>query len=211
MYKEKSMEIILGTTILIALALVVSRLMPRPHHQPLLTRNTIVAALLRLGEEAAQEGETLTIVVVGGTALMLGYNARNSTRDVDAFLVTPPERAQTRQWVAQVAADLNLPPDWLNDGAKGFMQGVAYGPLLLHRRGIMVYQVAPEQLLAMKLTAWRFEQDWQDAAIVLQSLRTTYDQQALWDALQAYLTPFDALKARYAFEELWENTDADTL
>ena len=115
------MEYLIGTTILIVIALVVSRLMPRPQQQPFLTRDTIIAALSRLGEEAANEGETLTIVVVGGTALMLGYNARTSTRDVDAYLVTPPERAQTRRWIERVADDMDLRADWLNDAAKGFM------------------------------------------------------------------------------------------
>lgn len=171
-----------------------------------LSRATIERALLRLGELAADAGEHVSLVVVGGTALVLGYNARPGTRDVDAYLIVPPERRKTRTWVRAVARELGLPQDWLNDGATGFMQGVARGPVLLSGRGIMVYQAAPEQLLAMKLTAWRRQQDQDDAAIVLRSLRGRYPhREALWSAIQPFLTPFDILKASYAFEELWES------
>ena len=57
-----------------------------------LSRATIERALLRLGELAADAGEHVSLVVVGGTALVLGYNARPATRDVDAYLIVPPER-----------------------------------------------------------------------------------------------------------------------
>src|SRR5262245_10113562 len=118
------------TTGILVLALLITRL---THHSgnDLLSRETIETALYRLGDEAADAGETWTLIVVGGTALMLGYNARNSTHDVDAFMLTPPERSQTRQWAQQVAREMGLSTDWLNDSAKGFVQGVSQGPLLL--------------------------------------------------------------------------------
>ena len=43
------------------------------------TRDEIVQALIRLGELANAEGHALTLVVVGGAALVLRYNARAST------------------------------------------------------------------------------------------------------------------------------------
>ena len=171
-----------------------------------LSRATIERALLRLGELASDAGEHVSLVVVGGAALVLGYNARTSTRDVDAYLIVPPERRLTRTWVRAVARELGLPQDWLNDGATGFMQGVARGPVLLSGRGIMVYQAAPEQLLAMKLAAWRDIYDQTDASTLFRVVRSHYaGKDQLWQAVAAYLTPFDILKASYAFEELWES------
>lgn len=148
------------------------------------------------------QGQTLTLVVAGGAAMVLRYNARLSTQDVDAFFVTPPERRATRAWAAVVARELGLPADWLNDGAKGYMQGVSYGPLLIDAPGIKVYQIGSEQLLAMKLSAWRGQQDIDDAATVLADLVGLYsDKGAIWSAVAPFAT---ALKAQYAFEELWE-------
>jgi len=167
-----------------------------------LDRATMVHALTRLGAHAAAQGEVLTLVVVGGAALVLRYNTRLSTQDVDAFFVTPPERRITRAWAAAVAREMGLPSDWLNDGAKGFMQGVSYGPLLIDAPGIKVYQISSEQLLAMKLSAWRDQQDINDAAAVLTDLVPQYSgKDALWNAVAPYTT---AMKAQYAFEELWE-------
>lgn len=148
------------------------------------------------------QGQTLTLVVAGGAALVLRYTARLSTQDVDAFFVTPPERRETRAWAAVVARELGLPADWLNDGATGYMQGLSYGPLLIDTPGIKVYQIGPEQLLAMKLSAWRSQQDIDDAATVLADLVGQHrDKGAIWDAVSPFTT---ALKAQYAFEELWE-------
>jgi hypothetical protein len=167
-----------------------------------LDRATMTQALIRMGELAAAHGHTLTLIVVGGAALVLRYNARLATQDVDAFFVTPPERHETRAWAAIVARELGLPADWLNDGAKGFMQGVSYGPLLIDAPGIQVFQVSSEQLLAMKLSAWRSQQDIDDAGVVLGELVGRYGSKGdLWDAVAPYVT---ALKAQYAFEELWE-------
>ncbi|WP_129630279.1 DUF6036 family nucleotidyltransferase [Candidatus Oscillochloris fontis] len=160
-------------------------------------------ALTRLGALAAEQGHTLTLVVVGGAALVLRYQARLSTQDVDAFFVTPPERRETRAWATIVARELGLPADWLNDGAKGFMQDMSYGPLLIDAPGIKVYQISAEQLLAMKLSAWRDEQDEADALVVLNDLAAHYpSKEALWDAVQPYVTH---LKAQYAFDMLWED------
>jgi hypothetical protein len=166
-----------------------------------LTRASMTQALTRLGELAQAQGQTLTLVV-GGAARVLRYQARASTKDVDAFFLTPPERQETRAWAARVARELDLPADWLNDGAKGFMQGLTYGPLLLEAPGILVYQVSSEQLLAMKLSAWRDLQDQQDGALVMAELTPQYvSKDALWSAIRPFVTD---LKAQYAFEELWE-------
>lgn len=193
-------------SLLFALLVATRRLLTGPSGSPAgLNRATMVQALTRLGVLAQAEGHTLTLVVVGGAAMVLRYNARLSTQDVDAFFVTPPERSETRMWAERVAREIGLPIDWLNDGAKGFMQGVTYGPLLLEAPGIKVFQVGSEQLLAMKLSAWRGELDEADAVVVLGELTQRYlNKEALWNAIAPYVTHF---RAQYAFEELWEGRE----
>lgn len=196
----------LAALVLLVVVLVVRRLLPTAgDSRRLLDRAIMEQALVRLGELAAADGHTLTLVVVGGAAMVLNYQARRATQDVDAFFVTPPEARATRAWAKTVAAEVGLDATWLNDGAKGFMQGISYGPLLIDAPGIKVYQISPEQLLAMKLSAWRGEQDEADAAVILHALVAQYrDKAVVWNAIAPYVTH---IKAQYAFDELWEDDD----
>ena len=114
-----------------------------------LDRDEIVDALKRLGELALLEGESIRLVVVGGAAMVLGYSARRSTRDVDAVFLPPPEAVLVRKRARTVASEQDLPDDWLNDGAKGFVVDYAPGPILLSDQGVEVRQPRTEQLLAM--------------------------------------------------------------
>ncbi|MDQ3332713.1 MAG: hypothetical protein M3552_19045 [Planctomycetota bacterium] len=70
--------------------------------------------------------------------MVLGFNARLSTRDVDALILAPSDIGRVRNWVKKVADEQGWPDDWLNDGAKGFLIGVSAGPILLEVPGIVV-------------------------------------------------------------------------
>lgn len=170
----------------------------------LLNRQDIEVAFRRLGELAASENTVLRVVIVGGAAMVLGYNARQATRDVDGVFMEPPARCVTRQWISQVASEASWPDDWFNDAAKGFMVGVSLGRLLFSAPGIEVWQPLPEQLLAMKLGAWRDDVDVSDALCLLRELFSSGNRDDVWRRVTAFLTPGRELKAKYAFENLWE-------
>ena len=51
------------------------------------------------------------------------------------------------------------PEDWLNDGAKGYLVSISDGPILFSAPGIEARAPSLEQLLAMKLSAWRDDLD----------------------------------------------------
>jgi hypothetical protein len=129
----------------------------------LLTRQEIIGALQRLGELAQTQGYTIELLVVGGAAMVLMYNARPSTRDVDVLIVSPLPAQWVRGLAEQVAQEYELPGDWLNDGAKGFLVGLSQGALVFSAPGIEVRTPAIAQLLAMKLSAWRDDVDIADA------------------------------------------------
>jgi hypothetical protein len=59
--------------------------------------------------------------------MVLAYNARLSTRDVDVVIAMPGEERQVRQLATRVAAEHDWPADWLNDAAKGYLVGVSAG------------------------------------------------------------------------------------
>jgi hypothetical protein len=169
----------------------------------LLTAAQIKAGLERLGQLAALEGLHLRLALVGGAVMALAYRARASTRDVDALFFSPPDAATIRRLALQVSLEMGLVEDWLNDGAKGFVQGLDLGQRLIATEGIEVWQVSPIQLLAMKLSAWRDDTDIQDAMRLLQELPGTRED--IWAQLEPFLSTGDELKAQYAFSDLWES------
>ena len=136
--------------------------------------------------------------------MVLAYNARLATHDVDVFILSPKEARIARTLAQQVAQELKWPDDWLNDGAKGFLVGISKGPVIFSAPGIVVKRPEVAQLLAMKLSAWRDDVDIDDARRLLQELQGS--QSEIWQRVEPFLVPGQRLKAQYAFLDLWETT-----
>ena len=119
-----------------------------------LTADRILEALGALNAELAQKDQMGELCLFGGTVMVLVFRARPSTKDVDAiFAPTGPVRDAARR----VATALDLPPDWLNDGVKGFVSthgSVTEAPLPAFSH-LRVMVPVPEYLLAMKCMAAR--------------------------------------------------------
>jgi hypothetical protein len=164
----------------------------------------ILAALEELARELAAMGTTRQeeIVLAGGAALVLIYNAREATRDVDACSISSAGFLPLREAARRVASTLDLPEDWLNDGAKGYLNGLQPGEVLLDRPALLVRALGPQQLLAMKLSAWRDDVDIGDARLLLPEIQGGREE--VWSSVEPFLVPGRELKARYAFEDLWE-------
>jgi predicted nucleotidyltransferase len=161
--------------------------------------------LKRLGELADAQGLQIRLTLVGGAVMVLGYQARPSTRDVDAVIIAPKEARVVRTLAKQVAEEHDWPEDWLNDGAKGYLVGISDGPILFSAPGIEARAPSLEQLLAMKLSAWRDDLDISDARRLLQEIKSGRDKDEIWQSLEPYLVPGDELTAQYAFLDLWES------
>ena len=166
-----------------------------------LTADDILRAFDALAEELSRQNEQAHIAIAGGAALVLLYNARESTKDVDAYIVSPTASI-VRAAVAEVATTLDLPTDWLNDAAKGYFVGVSLGAPLYESSSLAVRAVTTAQLLAMKLAAWRDAIDRADAELLLASMEGSRGQ--IWDVVRRHVSPHDLQKASYAFDDLWE-------
>ena len=140
--------------------------------------------------------------------MVLAYDARLATHDVDAVPLQPELVGLVRGLVRQVAEELDWPTDWLNDGAKGFLMGLSDGGVIYAAPGIVVHCPVPAQLLAMKLSAWRDDVDIQDAIRLLRELvsGSDEDQETFWAMIEPFVMPSQTLKARYAFLDLWESS-----
>lgn len=169
------------------------------------SREEIQGGLRRLGELAQAQGLHIRLTLVGGAVMVLGYQARQSTRDVDAVIMAPKEARLVRALAKQIAEEHDWPEDWLNDGAKGYLVGISEGPVLFSAPGIEARAPSLEQLLAMKLSAWRDDLDISDARRLMQEIKGKRDKDEIWQSLEPYLVPGDELTAQYAFLDLWES------
>jgi hypothetical protein len=125
-----------------------------------LSKADILRGLRRLDALAKAAGLVVDLSIYGGAALCLAFDARDSTRDVDAVF-----RGATRfvrAAVAEIARAEGWPEDWLNDGVKGFLS--ASEEMRLMREfpaaggtGLRVFTPAPEYLFAMKCMSMRAE------------------------------------------------------
>ncbi len=119
-----------------------------------LSKDQINEALGLVSKELAAAGVQGEICLFGGTAMMLAFDARDSTRDVDGVFRPPAEIRAAARHAADV---LGIPADWLNDGVKGYLsergdtteQGL---PAFSHLRLI---RPTDRYLLAMKCLASR--------------------------------------------------------
>jgi hypothetical protein len=168
-----------------------------------LSADDIERAFAALSEQLDREHASAEIVVVGGAALVLLFHARETTKDVDAVFLRP-EASVVRHAAEEVASRLNLPSDWLNDGAKGYLVGITTGELLYNSASLIVRAASTEQLLAMKLAAWRDAIDRSDASLLLNKMSGT--REAIWELLRPFVPPPQLDKASYAFDDLWETS-----
>jgi hypothetical protein len=119
-----------------------------------LNREAILRGLQILSDELGKRGITGEICLFGGTVMVLAFNARLATKDVDA-LFQPAQRI--RDLAREIAAEQQLPMDWLNDGVKGFVSArheTTTGNLPQYPN-LRVTMPVPEYLLAMKCMAAR--------------------------------------------------------
>ena len=120
----------------------------------MLSRETILTALTRLSDVLERKGVQGELNIVGGTAMVLAFNARSSTKDVDAIFEPTSE---IRAAAAAVAEELELPADWLNDAAKGFLSPAGeFTPVeSIDLPNLRVQAPTAEYMLAMKVLAAR--------------------------------------------------------
>jgi hypothetical protein len=118
-----------------------------------IAKQTVMAALTRLGELADEDGFTLEVCLYGGALMMLVYNARTITKDIDAIIRPSLEGHQLAE---RVARELGLPEDWLNDRVRMFLAPAEQlRPIPWEGPGIKLTAPTASYLLAMKALACR--------------------------------------------------------
>jgi hypothetical protein len=155
-----------------------------------------------LNEELESEGVRGDVHVVGGAVICLVFEARPSTRGVDALFRPTGE---LRRAAACVALRADVPENWLNDAVKGFLSPHGEFEPYLELPNLSVFTATPEYLLAMKCAAMRIGEGFRDEDDVRFLLRALNIEQYK-DAVEIVLRYFDEerlpQKTWYALQEL---------
>jgi hypothetical protein len=137
------------------------------------TKSEIVALLTELGARLDHRGLEVELYIVGGVAMLLGYDRSAVTSDIDA-LITPA--GVIDEVVDEMARDRgDLPPDWLNSRVAPLLPRLADSRSweMLSVPGLSVEITSAEHLLAMKARAGRGLRDLQDVAVLCDILELT--------------------------------------
>lgn len=174
-----------------------------------LTRDTLLRGLQVLSDHLGKQGVTGEVCLFGGAVMVLAFNARLATKDVDALF----QPAQIiRDLANRIADDLHLSIGWLNDGVKGFLSArhemtTENLPQFPHLRLTMP---VPEYLLAMKCMAARLggttdePSDVADIIFLIRQLKLKSAPEVLELVGLYYPANRVPVKTRYLVEGLFE-------
>lgn len=171
-----------------------------------MTRDEILAALTALGRKLDERGLTGEMYIVGGAAIALAYDARRSTRDIDALF---EPKIVVYEAARELAEELGLPVGWLNDAVKGFLAGPdPEASPVLDVPGLRCFVASPRMLLALKVLAHRVGEDEEDVRLLASVIGASKAQQVLAIAEEVYGDRLDAA-ARFFVGELFAETQGE--
>jgi hypothetical protein len=168
----------------------------------MLDRATLQRAFEEMGKELGRRQFRGEIAVDGGSAIILQFDFRESTRDTGARILAGHGAVVEAQFA--VADRLNLPRGWLDEQVTVYTSGtkdaeghLPFGSYPSYGAPWLTVLVAkPEYLLAMKLLAARpGADDISDAIALATELRMTTEEQ-LREVVAAY----------YPYEKIGEKT-----
>mgnify|MGYP001296761337 FL=1 len=130
----------------------------------MLSQKKIESLLKKLNTKLKSRNERGEVGLVGGAVMCLVYNARASTKDVDAIF-EPSEII--RKLAAEIGEEESVPADWLNDGAKAYIQPQFQRQEVLNLSNLIVWAPEPKYMLAMKCISARWDTSDKDDVIFL--------------------------------------------
>lgn len=154
----------------------------------MLDRDGLQKALTRVGERLFERGQFVELAIYGGSAIMMQFAWRTGTEDVDAVVRDGYDERVLGSVVREVAAEMGLEDDWMNDAVGMFtplqepeelfaVAGLYPSP---SRPGLRVLLATPSYLLAMKLMAManpgRGTKDLDDARHLAREVGITTEQ-----------------------------------
>lgn len=175
--------------------------------EEMLSRELMLRLLHELDGELARAGLKVDLLMVGGAVMTIVFQAREQTKDIDAVF---DSETSVREAVKRIAQRERLSPEWLNDAAKGFLSPNGQFDPYLDGEALRVYVARADYLLAMKILAFRPEDqapDQRDIRFLCRYLGVTTADQAM-DIVERYYPVSRILpRNRFGLEELLGTDD----
>ncbi|MBP7222048.1 MAG: ABC transporter substrate-binding protein [Sedimentibacter sp.] len=125
-----------------------------------------------LDKKLAENNIELSINIYGGTAMMVCFDIRSATKDIDALFDTSP---QLNNILSDIAEMYDLDSEWINQAIKEPLKHLKTEDLkVLYRfNNLKIFAPSAEQMLAMKILSSRPEpyKDFEDAEFLIQYLK----------------------------------------
>ncbi len=138
-------------------------------------RQEMLSLFEEMGKACLQEGAFYEIAIYGGSALMLSFDYRETTFDID-FVPVSGASDRIADIANRAAALLGLPHNLLRDDVSIFVSDAAryevYGEFPKGEGNLRIFTATPEYIFSMKLLAMR---------------RTieTHDMRDIWELIDA--------------------------
>ena len=133
-----------------------------------LTKETILHLFDALNDELRSAGVSAHVKIAGGAVMCLAFDARKSTKDVDA---TFEPSVQVLDAAIRVAEKEGVRDTWLNDAVKGYLSDRGPYEPYLKLSNLEVSRATAEYMLAMKCLAIRTGAGFQDEEDIRYLLR----------------------------------------
>jgi len=167
---------------------------------------TILKLFGALNDELRVAGVRGEIGICGGAVMCLVFNARESTKDVDAIFRPTREIRDAGRAVAQ---KFGISADWLNDAAKGFFLSQPPVHDVVELSNLRVWAPQADYMLAMKCVSARFDShDLDDTKFLLKHLGVKTVEEASTIIEKYYPRNVIPAKTQFLLEELLDNGEA---
>lgn len=168
----------------------------------MLSKNQIEHLFERLNEKLKNDGVKGEIGIVGGAVMCLVFNARQSTKDIDGIFVPT---SKIREFIREISEEEGIDRDWLNDGAKGYIQGDFKRVNILSLSNLNVWAPEAKYMLAMKCISARIDtSDKDDVIFLIKRLGLKRAEDVLDIISKYYPKQLVPVKTQYFLEELFE-------
>ena len=167
-----------------------------------LSKESILKNLKDLDLELKKLGKRGEVNLYGGAVMVLVFNARPATKDVDAVF---EPKSIMRRAIENVARKNDLPKDWMNDGVKGFLSANDKVRKFIGLPNLTIHVPVPEYLLAMKVKSARVDEtDRKDVIFLIRKMGIRTPKE-VFDIIDKYYPRREIpAKTQYFIEEVFD-------